>query len=309
MQQLFKLAIRFGVTLAALWIAWIVGARLWDYYMNEPWTRDGRMRADIVQIAPDVSGLVIRVDVKDDQLVKKGDVLLEIDPVRYRAAKAQAVAALQRARADMEQQERDADRYRRLGSAAVTAMQREQAEAAASMARATYQKAEADLRLAEINLDRTVMRAPVNGYITNLTIQAGEYMNAGQAVLALIDRDSFRVDGYFEETKLPRIRIGDPATIRLMGVAEPLKGHVESIAAGISDRDRTKSPELIANVNPTFNWVRLAQRIPVRIHIDSVPGDVRLITGQTATVIIDNRPAPATKGEVKGEGKGAAKVK
>ncbi|MDA5194389.1 efflux RND transporter periplasmic adaptor subunit [Govanella unica] len=297
MPPLVKIAIRVAVTIAALWIAWIVGNRLWDYYMNEPWTRDGRIRADIVQVATDVSGLVIRVQVIDDQFVKKGDVLFEIDRIRYEAAKAQAVAALARARVDMLQQQRDAERFRKIGPGAVTAIQSEQTEAAADMARATYQQAQANLKLAEINIERTEVRSPVNGYVTNLTLKDGEYVTTGQAVMALVDSDSFRIDGYFEETKLPRIRVGDPATIRIMGVEQSLKGHVESIAAGIADRDRTKSPDLIANVNPTFNWVRLAQRIPVRIKIDDLPKGMRLIAGQTTTVIVgyEQKSKPADK--------------
>ena len=180
-----------------------------------------------------------------------------------------------------------AERYRRLDVTAVSQAQREQALSVAEQAAAAVQQAQADRDLAQLNLDRTEIKAPVNGIVTNLDLQVGDYVAAGHPVIAVVDTDTFHVDGYFEETKLDRIRIGDPVTIYLIGVGPALQGHVEGIASAIVDRERSSSSDLLANVNPTFAWVRLAQRIPVRIAIDSVPPDVQLIAGRTATVVVE----------------------
>jgi len=155
---------------------------------------------------------------------------------------------------------------------------------------ASYQQALADRSTAQLNLDRTVVRAPVNGFVTNLTLDVGQYASVGTKVMALIDSDSYRVTGYFEETKIPVVRQSGPVDIYLMSGGPPLRGHVESISRGITDRDNPAGPELLANANPTFEWVRLAQRIPVRIHIDQVPNGVLVSSGMTCTVVVKAPP-------------------
>ena len=287
MRSFAPLLIRLLVTGIAVAIAAVVAWQLWVYYMEEPWTRDGRVRADVVQVAPDVSGIVTEVAVRDNQRVAAGDLLFRIDRERYRLALAQAEAAVANRQAGLAQAGRDADRYRRLDVTAIAQAQREQAQSAADQAMAEVQRAQADRDLAQLNLDRTEVRAPVNGIVTNLALQVGDYVTAGRPVIAVVDTDSFHVDGYFEETKLGRIRPGDRATIYLIGAGPALTGHVEGIASAIVDRERGTSADLLANVNPTFAWVRLAQRIPVRIAIDEVPPDVQLIAGRTATVVIE----------------------
>lgn len=287
MRSFAPLLVRLLVTGIAVAIAAVVAWQLWVYYMEEPWTRDGRVRADVVQVAPDVSGIVTEVAVHDNQQVARGDLLFHIDRDRYRLALAQADAAVANRQANLAQANRDADRYRRLDVTAVAQAQREQAQSIADQAAAAVQQAQADRDLAQLNLDRTEVRAPVNGIVTNLDLQVGDYVAAGHPVIAVVDTDSFHVDGYFEETKLGRIRKGDRATIYLIGAGPPLTGHVEGIASAIVDRERGTSADLLANVNPTFAWVRLAQRIPVRIAIDQVPPDVQLIAGRTATVVIE----------------------
>ena len=155
-------------------------------------------------------------------------------------------------------------------------------------AKAAYDQALADQAVAKLNLERSEVHAPVNGTISNMDLRPGTYVSAGKGVMALVDTDTLHIEGYFEETKLPRIHVGAAARIRLMGEGQPLTGDVESIAAGIEDRDRTDGASLLANVNPTFNWVRLAQRVPVRIALDKVPGQTELVAGRSATVEVVN---------------------
>ncbi len=276
------------VTLAMVIVAIIVGSSLWDYYLNAPWTRDGRVRADVVAVAPDVSGLVTEVLVKDNQQVKVGEVLFRVDPDRFDIALRQAEAVVDGKKAAAEQLDADFERYTNLSDAATSQQKKEAAKSAALQARADLANAIADRDLTKLNLERSSIKATVNGWVTNMTLRPGAYVSQGKGVLALIDSDTVRVEGYFEETKLERIRVGDRATVRLMGNGGELKGHVESIAAGIEDRERTDGSSLLANVNPTFSWVRLAQRIPVRVKLDAVPDDLKLIVGRTATVSIDD---------------------
>ncbi|MES1991863.1 MAG: HlyD family secretion protein [Pseudomonadota bacterium] len=280
------LPVRVAITSVVLLFALMLSYHLWTYYISEPWTRDARVSADVVQIAPDVSGTVTDVLVKDNQLVHVGDVLFVIDPSRYQLALAQASATAESRRIQMAQLQRDAARKKELHSSAVSVSVREQAEAEAQAAAASYGQAQAALDLAKLDLLRTKVLAPVNGHVTNLQLRKGDYGHAGAPVIAVVDADSFHIKGYFEETKLPRIHEGDPVSIHLMGINTELKGHVESIARGIVDHELASSSNLLANVNPTFNWVRLAQRIPVRIAIDGPSDDLRLAAGQTATVTV-----------------------
>jgi RND family efflux transporter MFP subunit len=275
---------RFAVTTAAVAAAFAVGGYLWIYYMDEPWTRDGRVRADIVEVAPDVSGLVTDIMVRDNQQVRHGDILFCIDRARFALALQQADAVVAGRHALLDQAVSDLKRYRALTTDAVSQQKQEQVLATELQAQAAYDQAVADRAVAQLNLDRSQVYASVNGKISNMDLRPGTYVTAGKGVMALVDTDTLHVDGYFEETKLPRIHVGDRVAVRLMGSAIPLRGHVESIAAGIEDRDRAQGAKLLADVNPTFNWVRLAQRVPVRVSLDHIPADGTLVAGRTATV-------------------------
>lgn len=281
---------RFAVTVVAIALAIFAAWRLWVHYEIEPWTRDGRIRADIIAIAPDVSGLVTDVLVRDNQVVHKGDVLFRIDRDRFLLALRQAEANVEGQKATLEAAQKDLVRYQTMSSVAVSQQKVEQVTATEAKAQADLHQAEADRDVAKLNLARSEVRAWVNGPITNFDLKPGNYVTAGKGVAALIDQDSFHVDGYFEETKLPLIHVGDKATVRMMGEDRPIIGHVESIAGGIEDRDRSNGSNLLADVNPTFSWVRLAQRIPVRIALDDVPDGLRLVAGRTSTVVINPSP-------------------
>lgn len=273
----------FVIVLVAAFVAW----ELWIYYMEDPWTRDGRVRADIVEVAPDVSGLVSDVYVHDNQLVHVGDPLFQIDKVRFAVGVQQAHAMVAKDQAALAQASSDAKRYAGLSGNAVSALTRDQSNTSVLEAQAELDQAMASLAVANLNLTRSTVLATVNGIITNFSMRPGDYVTTGVGVAALVDTDSLHVDGYFEETKLPRIAIGDRARVRLLGGGPAIIGHVESIDAGITDGERVASPNLLADVNPTFTWVRLAQRVPVRIALDQVPAGTRLIAGLTATVTIE----------------------
>jgi multidrug resistance efflux pump len=321
--------IRFALTAVVVLIAIVVAHALWKHYMYSPWTRDGRVRAEIVRIAPDVTGLVTQVNVIDNQTVKKGDLLFVIDRARYqdavdmaRANLAAAQAAAHAASANIDaamagaaQSKSSYDMYAAQSnrreqlndvisaedranaqSAAMTARaglnraqaSQEQASASQQQASAAVTQAQVALAAAQLNLDRTEVRAPVDGYVTNLSIRVGDYASVGVPRLALIDSHSYWVYGYFEETKLPQVHIGDRVDIRLMSGGIQLQGTVESIARGITDAAAPAGSDLLANVNPTFNWVRLAQRVPVRVRIDMdhLPPGTTLAAGMTATLIV-----------------------
>lgn len=272
-------------TLVAVVAAVLVLRHLWDYYTAAPWTRDGHVRADIVQIAPDVSGLVTRVLVHDNQQVRRGEVLFEIDRDRYALALQQATANAAALRATLVQARRETARNRSLDGL-VAGEVAEQGRARVEQAEAALAQADASMRLARLNLERTSVLSPANGYLNDRLPRLGDYVSTGRPVLSMVDTASFHVEGYFEETKLHRIHIGSPVDVHIMGEPRHLSGHVQSIAAGIEDRDRSAGSNLLPNVNPTFNWVRLAQRVPVRITLDAVPADVRLVSGRTATVSV-----------------------
>jgi RND family efflux transporter MFP subunit len=286
MKSFFASLGRTLLTLVVVLVAILAGWELWSYYMLEPWTRDGRVRADVVTVAADVSGLVSDVYVHDPDRVSKGQQLFRIDQRRFQYALDQAKADVASQQVTLDQAKRDLVRSKSLTVVAITRQQVERAQQAADEGQAKLDAANAALEVARLNLERSTVLAPVNGIVTNFDLLPGRYVNAGAAVFALIDSDTFRVEGYFEETKLRRIRIGEDATVRLIGDSRVLSGHVESIAYGIEDQNRSTSNELLASVNPTFSWVRLAQRIPVRIKLDDVPPDLLLVAGRTATVSI-----------------------
>ena len=285
---------RIGLTLLCVAGAILVGNRLWQHYEIDPWTRDGRVRTNIVEVAPDVTGQVTRVYVHDNQPVHAGQVLFEIDRARYELAVRQAEASERAQRTALAQAQKEARRNVELGDL-VSQEVREQGRTKVQQIRAALEQTEVGLDTARLNLARTRVVAPLDGFVTNLDLQAGAYAAAGHPVMAVVDRNGFYIEGYFEETKLARIHVGDPVRIRLMGQHESLAGHVDSFVEGIADRDRSTGSNLLPNVNPTFNWVRLAQRIPVRVALDHVPADVRLVAGQTATVEVLAAPQQAAR--------------
>ena len=274
---------RYLVTLAVVLVALFIGWRLWIHYENDPWTRDGRIKADVVQVAPDVTGQVVKLHVIDNQVVNVGDVLFEIDPERFELALRQAKAAEEAAKVTLAQAIRESNRNRELKDLVATEVT-EQGQSRVEEARAALLQAIVNRDKAQLDLDRTKVVAAVDGIVTNLVLRTGSYVTASHPVMALVDRNSYYAEGYFEETKLPNIAVGDRATIRLMSDDEVLEGHVHSISRGIEDRERTTGGKLMQNINPAFNWVRLVQRIPVRIEFDSIPENVRLVSGQTVTL-------------------------
>jgi RND family efflux transporter MFP subunit len=284
--------LRVLITLCLVAVAIWAGYDLWRYYMLSPWTRDARIRADVVVIAPDLSGWVVDLKVHDNQEVKAGDLLLSLDRQRYQAAldKAQAVANTRQQQLRL--RDHEAQRRASLGPQAISAELKENAQITADIARGSLKEAQADVALAELNLARSEVRAPRTGQITNLRLAQGNYVTAGQPVMALVDEQSFYVQAYFEETKLPRIRIGAPVKVWLMSEGQALTGHIESISRGITDRNAIPDAQLLANVEPTFNWVRLAQRIPVRIKLDPLPKDMQLSAGMTASVRVSEGVEP-----------------
>jgi RND family efflux transporter MFP subunit len=247
------------------------------------------VRAYVVTMAPEVAGRIVKLSVADNQFVHKGDDLFEIDPADYRIALEQAQAQAQRDAAALDYARENANRQARLakeGWASTEVYQQttstlHQSEGVVALDRAVIAKAQLDLT-------RTVIRSPVNGYVTNLLAQLGDYATVGQKLISIIDADSFWVDGYFEETSLGRIHDGDLATVKLMGYSQLVRGHVGGVARGINIPNAQPDQAGLASVNPIFTWVRLAQRVPVRIHIDQVPDGVRLVAGMTATVQIDD---------------------
>lgn len=268
-----------GQVLLTLIVVVVAGLVLWriiNYYMFSPWTRDGHVRADVIQVAPDVSGLITSVQVADNQEVKRGQVLFVIDQARYALAERLAEATLAQAK-------REYARNLQLGNL-VASEQVEESRTRVEQGEASVADAQVSLDTAKLNLQRTTIVSPVDGYLNDRAPRVGEYVPAGRAVLSVVDRNSFRVDGYFEETKLRGIHIGQPVDIIVMGEPHALRGHVQSIVAAIEDRDRTQGANLLPNVNPAFSWVRLAQRVPVRVVLDEVPDDFRMIAGRTATV-------------------------
>lgn len=302
---------------------------MWNYYNSAPWTRDGRVRGDVMQVASDVSGLVTEVLVQDNQYVKKGQPLFKIDLARQsieaaqarsdlakanaglaaaEASLAQAQANVVKGQANIQLADKNANRYNSLMDGAISKQERDQVMAVRDQSHAEYQQLQAavtqaqanikqqhafieaansNLHLAELNLDRAEVVAPADGTLSNFDLRVGNYVKVGQAVAALLDRKQLYVVGYFEETKLSKIHLGDEATVQLMGDSQKFKGHVQGIASGIEDRERSTESGLLANVNPTFSWVRLAQRVPVKIILDEIPHDnLAFVAGRTATVHI-----------------------
>ncbi|WP_319637201.1 HlyD family secretion protein [Stenotrophomonas sp. B2] len=256
---------------------------LWRAYVVAPWTRDGRVSAQIVRIAPEVSGTVAEVSVADDQYVKRGEVLYRIDNASFALALAQAEVQLAAAEVSLRQKSEEARRRRGMESL-VPAEDIQRANQAVAIAQAELRGARVTVDRAKLDLARTELRAPTDGYVTRLRLNKGDYAVAGQPNLALIDAHSFWITGYFEETKLRGIKPGAAAQIRLMGFDQVLPGRVASIGRGITDSNQQADAQGLPSVEPSFSWVRLAQRIPVRVEFDHVPDEVVLAAGMTGSI-------------------------
>ncbi|WP_340676808.1 HlyD family secretion protein [Paraglaciecola sp.] len=273
------------LTLVMVVAAVAAGTWVWNYYLYSPWTRDGRVRADVITIAPDVSGWVIQLNVKDNQLVKKGDVLFTVDDTRYKAKIAEDSALVEKAEYTWKLAQHEYERRQRLNDkSAISDEDLDTYRIDTLQNKASYDIAVAQLNTANINLIRTVVTAPEDGTITNLNLRQGNYVNQGVAVLSLVKSGSFYITGYFEETKLSLIKVGQKATVHLMSGGKPLTGKVASIAKGIANSNTSADNQLLPQVQQTFNWVRLAQRIPVDIVLDNIDDETYLSAGMTASV-------------------------
>lgn len=288
--------IRVLLTLIVLAMAIGLGRTMWDIYVLAPWTRDGRVRVYVVDAAPEVSGTVVSVPVVDNQFVHRGDPLFVLDPVRFRLDIDAARARLAGAEEDLKLRSSDAKRRMGLGGI-VSAEEQEDFNSNVETQRAKVNAAKAELNTALLNLQRSTVYSPVDGYITNLNLRVGDYAHAGQPGLAVIDARSYWINGYFEETKMHGVHVGDEARVKLMGYKQILPAHVVSIGRGINDRNGVSDRLGLPDVNPIFTWVRLAQRIPVRLELDNVPPEITLAAGMTATVTI-GRETPGARGKL-----------
>ncbi|WP_018043486.1 HlyD family secretion protein [Methylobacterium sp. 88A] len=266
--------------------ACLAAALVWQFYVTAPWTRDGRVRVQVASVAPQVSGQITELRVSDNQTVAKGDVLYVIDPVDFDIAIATAQAELENREADLQVKRTQAARREALTTLSTSVEEKQQYAGTAKIAEAALASAKAQLHQARVNRGRTEVRSPVNGRVTNLLLRAGDYAAAGTVNVAVIDTDSFWIDGYFEETKLAHIHVGDAAKAELLGYSALIDGRVESITLGISNANASPSTQGLPNVDPVYTWVRLAQRVPVRIRIDRVPDGVTLVAGMNATVSV-----------------------
>ncbi|AVF35003.1 efflux RND transporter periplasmic adaptor subunit [Rahnella sikkimica] len=280
--------LKYFSTVLVLAVAICAGWWMWNYYMQSPWTRDGKVRAEIVNITPEVSGRIIDINVHDNQFVKSGAPLFSLDPVPFRIAVDNAEADLAKAGADLAKANHEAARRRGLGTNVISAESLDESNISAKAMQAAYQAAQASLEQAKWNLSKTNIVAPADGYITNLQTRKGNYATTGTPLVGLVDVHSFYVLGYFEETKLKNIREGALADITLFNGNIPLKGRVESIGRAIYDQSQDASDDLLMNVKPNVPWVRLAQRIPVRIKLENVPEQTVLVAGTTCTISIHN---------------------
>jgi len=273
-----------GIAVVAVLIALVT----WNQYSAGPWTRDGRVRVQVASVAPQISGQITELRIVDNQFVHKGDLLYVIDPFDFDVALRTNKAILQQRMADLNVKDLQSERRRRLSDLASSTEEKQIYQGNALQAKAAVDSAQQQVRQAEINLQRTEVRSPVNGIVTNLLLREGDYAHQGAANVSIIDMDSYWVDGYFEETKLARLCVGDRAEAKLMGYSAPITGHIATVTRGVSVSNAAASTQGLPNVDPVYTWVRLAQRVPVRIAIDNVPAGVPLVSGLTATVTIRN---------------------
>lgn len=281
--------LKYFSTLLVLALAVVAGWWMWNFYMQSPWTRDGKIRAEQVSVTPQVSGTISSLLVKDNQRVKQGEILFRIDDTPFRIAVLNAQAQLAKAQSDLAKANNEATRRRHLSRNYISAEDLDTANLNVKAMQANLEVAQATLKRAEWELSQTVVRAPVDGWITNLSTRTGNYASTGQPLFALVDSHSFYVIGYFEETKLRHIRVGAPAQITLYSNSQKLQGHVSSIGRAIYDQSVETDSGLVPDIKPNVPWVRLAQRVPVRFTFDSLPADLTLVSGTTCTVSIGTR--------------------
>ncbi|HWX37584.1 MAG TPA: HlyD family secretion protein [Steroidobacteraceae bacterium] len=277
-------------TVAIALVAVLVSIVTWNLYVTAPWTRDGRIRVQVASVAPEVAGKITALRVVDNQFVHKGDILYQIDPFDFEVTLRTNKAVLEQRQADLHVKELQSERRQHLSDLATTPEEQQVYEGSSVQAKAAVDAAQQQVAEANINLQRTQVRSPVNGYVTNLLLREGDYAHTGVSNISIIDTDSFWMDGYFEETKLARICVGDRAEAKLMGYALPIVGHVTTVTRGVSVSDAAAGAQGLPNVDPVYTWVRLAQRIPVRFAIDDVPQGVPLVSGTTATITIRGVP-------------------
>ncbi len=273
-------------TLAVLLVALVMALVTWDHYVMAPWTRDGRVRVQVASIAPQVSGEITELLVADNQFVNKGDVLYVIEPFDFEVSVREATAQVRQKAADLQVKQVQSERRQHLSSIATTPEEQQIFAGTAVQAQAAFETAQQNLAQAQVNLRRTQVRSPVNGYVTNLLLRVGDYAHLGSSNISVIDSDSYWIDGYFEETKMARLCVGDRVEAKLMGYAPPIVGRVSTVTRGIGVSNAAAGAQGLPNVDPVYTWVRLAQRVPVRIAIDKVPPGVPLVSGMTATVTV-----------------------
>jgi len=280
-------SVRLLLTLALVVAAIVAVAQIWNHYMHDPWTRDGRVRADVVNLGTDVAGLVDSLEVHDNQRVAKGDVLFTIDQRRYQLALDEAQANLHQLSQQRDEAQAANSRRQRLKNY-VSQEDKDNARFSLATAQAAVEQAKVEVNQANLDLARATVRAPVDGYVTNLLLRPGQYVTVGTDAMTLVDAESFYVLGYFEETKLDSIDVGAPVRVQLLSSDKAIWGHVDSFARGISDGSLNSQANGLAAVNASFDWVRLSQRIPVRIALDDIPEGTKLSAGLTATVYLDS---------------------
>lgn len=284
---MFSSAVRMLITACFVAAAVCCGLWVWKHYLYEPWTRDGRVRAEVITVAPDVSGWVTHVNFRDNEEVKKGQTLFTIDDVRFQNAVNESQAEMDKAQYAWEHaKEQLARRQSLIKNSIISKEDLSTYSTNSRLAEADYDLAKSNYEKALIDLHRTIIKAPADGAVMNLDLREGNYVSQGRAVLSLIRANSMYITGYFEETKLPGIKPGYSALIHLMSGGAPLTGTVTSIARGIANNNNKADNQLLPDTQQSFNWVRLAQRIPVDIKLNSVPEDVNLSAGMTVSVEI-----------------------
>lgn len=285
MKALIRKIARYAITILLVIIAVVIIFRAWVFYTESPWTRDARFAADVVAISPDVTGLITEVPVHDNQLVKKGDTLFVVDRPRYQKALDQAQADVEYYQALVSEKRREAGRRNQLGTSAMSREAIEQSNNDLQTSEHQLAKSVATRDLAKIDLERTTVKAPSDGWVTNLNVYQGEFITRGSVAVALVQQHSFYVLAYLEETKLHGIEKGFRAEVTPLGSNIVLRGTVDSVAAGVTNSSSSVDSKGMATVDSNLEWVRLAQRVPVRIRLDQQPGN-RFPAGTTATVVI-----------------------
>jgi RND family efflux transporter MFP subunit len=294
-RRLAVAASKYLSTIAIALVAILISLLTWQHYVTSPWTRNGSVRVQVANIAPQVPGKIVELRVADNQFVHKGDVLYMIDPFDFEVAVRVGKALLDQRAADFEVKQAESARRQHLSDLATTPEQQQIFAGNAAQAKAAYEAAAHQLAQADLNLKRTNVVSPVDGYVTNLLLRVGDYAVTGVPNISVIDSDSFWIDGYFEETKMGRVCVGDRAEAQLMGYTQPILGHVKTVTRGVSVSNAAAGTQGLPNVDPIYTWVRLAQRVPVRLAIDTVPAGVPLVSGMTATVTI-RQPATSDRG-------------